>query len=258
MADGLSQLDWGAAWLAPWQLPGQALAQLVLAGLPVFEALNAAGPAPVRFAFQLKGGGAAAYELGIHDSGCVPTRNNLHDFFNGLCWLQFPRTKHRLNQLQAQALLSSGGQTEPGRRGALRDALTLFDENAALLQCPDALWDALCARQWTHLFGPLRPLWQQASLVVFGHALLTQLAHPYKGITAHVWRVTAPCNDLASLDAWLSSDLSPQKLAAKPFSPLPVLGVPGWWPANEQPVFYEDSAVFRPAPLRSPTQQRSA
>jgi len=29
---------------------------------------------------------------------------------------------------------------------------------------------------------------------------------------------------------------------------LPVLGIPGWWPANEAPSFYDDPAVFRPAP----------
>ena len=34
--------------------------------------------------------------------------------------------------------------------------------------------------------------------------------------------------------------------------PLPVLGIPGWWPANEDPDFYVDNRVFRPAsPLKS-------
>jgi hypothetical protein len=50
----------------------------------------------------------------------------------------------------------------------------------------------------------------------------------------------------ADLDAWLAQDLTPEKLARKPFSPLPLLGVPGWWPANEDPAFYADASVFRP------------
>ena len=50
-----------------------------------------------------------------------------------------------------------------------------------------------------------------------------------------------------ALDAWLACDLQPSRLAAKPFSPLPVLGVPGWWPENADPAFYDDGAVFRPA-----------
>ena len=39
--------------------------------------------------------------------------------------------------------------------------------------------------------------------------------------------------------------LTSQVLAAKPHLPLPVLGVPGWWDANEAPGFYDDNAVFR-------------
>ena len=38
-----------------------------------------------------------------------------------------------------------------------------------------------------------------------------------------------------------------REIPAKPFLPLPVLGVPGWWPANENPGFYDDADVFRPA-----------
>ena len=33
---------------------------------------------------------------------------------------------------------------------------------------------------------------------------------------------------------------------SRDFAPLPVLGVPGWWPANESPAFYADATVFRP------------
>ena len=32
--------------------------------------------------------------------------------------------------------------------------------------------------------------------------------------------------------------------------PLPVLGIPGWWEQNENPDFYSDRAVFRPAKMR--------
>jgi len=183
------------------------------------------------------------YEQFIYQAGCVPTRDNLHDFFNGLCWMVFPQTKKKLNQLQAAEIEAAGIQSV---RGPVRDAITVFDENAALLYAPDVLWDALAAREWGRLFGELRPLWQQAQLVVFGHAALEKLVAPYKSITAHVWRVTAPWRSTGELDAWLAADLTAPRLAAKPFVPLPVLGVPGWWAANEDPVFYEDTWVFRP------------
>ena len=187
-----------------------------------------------------------AYEQHIFATGCVPTRDNLHDFFNGLVWLRFPLTKRRLNQLQAEQIAQAGIAPV---RGPVRDALTLFDENAALLQAPDAIWQALLAHDWPRLLGELRPRWVEARLVLFGHALLEKLVAPYKSITAHVYRVPVPCalgDDLAAWDAWLAHQLTASDLAQKPFTPLPVLGVPGWWPANENPAFHADAGVFRP------------
>ena len=185
-----------------------------------------------------------AYEAFIYSHKRVPTRDNLHDFFNGLCWLRFPKTKSRLNFLQAQEITSQGvGAT----RGPLRDALTLFDENVLLLQSSDALWQALQDRDWIKLFVQLRDEWQSAHVVTFGHALLEKLVTPYKSITAHVYRIASDIdaqNDQA-LDDWLASNLQPNFLATKPFLPLPVLGIPGWWPENEDASFYADTQVFR-------------
>ena len=128
----------------------------------------------------------------------------------------------------------------------------LFDENAAFLQAPDALWEALVAKDWQRLFVTLRPLWQQAHLVLFGHALLEKLVAPRKGITAHVYRAHAAGHAIAAMDAWIAADLSADKLAVKPFAHLPVLGVPGWWSANRDPSFYADATVFR-LPLAAST-----
>ena len=185
-----------------------------------------------------------AYEAFIYSHKCVPTRDNLHDFFNGLCWVRFPKTKSRLNFLQAQEITSQGvGAT----RGPLRDALTLFDENVLLLQSSDALWQALQDRDWIKLFVELRDEWQSAHVVTFGHALLEKLVTPYKSITAHVYRIDSDVDpqDDQALDDWLASDLQPNFLATKPFLPLPVLGIPGWWPDNEVASFYADTQVFR-------------
>jgi hypothetical protein len=44
----------------------------------------------------------------------------------------------------------------------------------------------------------------------------------------------------------MAADLTAEKLAGKPFAHLPVLGVPGWCAANEDPAFYLDTSVFRP------------
>lgn len=225
------------------------MASLTDGRLDCAQALNSAVPsAPVQFVPQSALPAGEAYEAFIYRTGQVPTRDGLHDFFNGLCWLHFPLTKRRLNQLQAAQIAESGIQPV---RGPARDGLTVFDENAAFFQGPDALWDALAAKDWQSLFVTLRPLWAQAHLVLFGHALLEKLVSPRKPITAHVYRAQAATNSIADLDAWMAADLSAEKLATKPFAHLPVLGVPGWWPANEDPSFYADASVFR-APRQSP------
>ena len=99
----------------------------------------------------------------------------------------------------------------------------------------------------------LRPLWREARLTVFGHALLEQLARPRKGLTAHVWCEPAAAAAGATLDDWLAARCTPGALAAKPFTPLPVLGVPGWWAESENFSFYDDSLVFRPRKTPEPT-----
>ena len=238
---GAANVDWTQPWLA-----GLEAALTDAAGnTSVASRLNARCPSPVRFVPQSALPPGVAYEQFIFDTGTVPTRDNLHDLFNGLCWMQFPLTKTRLNQLQAEQLAVAGVQS---LRGAVRDALTVFDENAAFLQAPPALWDALLARDWRRLFIELRPLWAQARLTLFGHALLEKLVSPRKPITAHVYIAPFAMNlivDGGQLDALVAASLSADVLKAKPFAPLPVLGVPGWWPENENFSFYDDPKVFR-------------
>jgi hypothetical protein len=48
-----------------------------------------------------------------------------------------------------------------------------------------------------------------------------------------------------ALDAAASAQLQPDTLRAAALCPLPLLGVPGWWPGNADPTFYDDSRVFR-------------
>jgi hypothetical protein len=229
--------------LGPWLSPFVPLVQQVLHAAKVqavADALNAARsdtPHTVRFVGHLALPSSEPYESFIARTGRVPTRDNLHDLLNGVMWLVWPQTKRRLNMLQSQEIARHG---TVGPRGTLRDALTVFDENAAVLRAPAALVDALRARNWKALFIEQRALWQSATLVVFGHALLEKLMQPRKAITAHVWIV----DELT--DEALATSLTAERLTSKPFLPLPVLGVPGWWAANETLEFYDDAEVFRP------------
>jgi hypothetical protein len=245
---GWDGVDWSRPWLAPWRARGEALVRRALQ-VGLVTALNEALPddAQQRFVRHAELPPGEAYEAFIARTHCVPTRDNLHDLLNGLVWGVCPVIKHRLNALQAAELARAAPGTA---RGAVRDALTVFDENAALLHAPPALVDALRARDWHALFVTQRSAWADAQLTLFGHALIEKLAQPRKAITAHVWLLDQPLGDGAALTA----QLTPQRLAAKPFLPLPVLGVPGWWPANDDPAFYDDPAVFRPAKRNSGPQ----
>ena len=216
-------------WLAPWLAPLRAVADADPAGLPV------------RFVDEREQPAGEAYEAFIARTGHVPTRDNLHDHFNRLVWRRHPTLKQRLNRLQADAIAEQGiGPT----RGPLRDALTLFDEFGALWpDAPPALARALAARDWHALFVAHSALWAGHRLEVFGHALLEQLTvAPRKALTAHVLLAAEP---LA---------LGAAQWASKPFLPLPVLGIPGWWPPNQDPAFFEDSRVFRAARLKDGAQ----
>lgn len=267
-----SAIDWSRPWLASVATMGRPMAAQIQQGMPVHAALNQCLPTALqsvglRFVTQSDLPVGMAYESFIRDQRCVPTRDNLHDFFNGLMWLCWPQLKLHLNALQSEAIARAGVGEQ---RGALRDAITVLDENGAVWLAPPPLVEALRARQWKRLMVELRPLWAQSCLWPVGHALLEKLVQPRKPITAHVlclpWDAEhamawgAGCEMEVALDGHMAQNLllSAQVLATKPFSPLPVLGVPGWWPQNEDFSFYDDPLVFRGARLTTSFQHQCA
>nr|WP_237170041.1 DUF3025 domain-containing protein [Pandoraea faecigallinarum] len=256
-ACSLPEIDWRAPWFEAVAARGQA----ALAGRDWRHALSVQASAAalvseqgqaLRFVAQEALPVATAYEVFIAATGSVPTRPNLHDFFNALIWLTYPRGKAALNARQAGAIALDGVQAT---RGATRDAATLFDENAVLFACSDpSLGAALRAFDWHTLFVGRRADWGLACEVQpFGHALLEKLVAPYKSVTAHAWIVDVPPDYFlwhpAQRRTWLDARIAPAlasaPLTTRDFAPLPVLGVPGWWPANEDPAFYRDTSVFR-------------
>jgi Protein of unknown function (DUF3025) len=258
LAAQLRGIDWAAPWWQPWRAIGQRVTAHITAGHTLPAALNlelpqlSANATSMQFVAQSALPEGQAYEAFIFGNGQVPTRENLHDFFNGLAWLVFPHTKRRLNQLQAGEIQTSGVKTT---RGPLRDALTLFDENAALWPLAygedSPVLDALRAKDWQRACVSLRAHWPAHAPVLFGHALLEKLVSPYKSITAHVFtaqtaiKLVVSDASYSALDKAVAQQLQPAALVPKPFIPLPVLGVPQWWPANSLADFYQDVQVFR-------------
>ncbi|MGF6876601.1 DUF3025 domain-containing protein [Paraburkholderia sp. MM5477-R1] len=256
-------IDWSKPWFAQFATRGQRWQQAALTGYAdLLAAMNADAAQmqqttgrgqPLAFIAQNDLPPGAAYEGHIASTGCVPTRHNLHDFFNGSMWFAFPRIKAALNARQSAELDVLGvGPT----RGGVRDMLTLFDENALLFACADSsLSAALRGFEWQTLFAAWRDAWgRRCEVRCFGHALLEKLIAPFKGCTGHAWIVDVPEEyfewDTPTRDAWLDEAVSaallgPDALTSRMFAPLPVLGIPGWWPENESPAFYDDTSVFR-------------
>lgn len=191
-----------------------------------------------------------AYETFIAQAGNVPTRDNFHDRYNALMWLTVPKTKALLNRLQHEEIERLGGVA---KRGPVRDALTLWDENLAVLVANEhagLLKELLQAHDWRGLFLQHRFRWHADWQVrLFGHALMEKLQSPFKAITAHVLVIESSSADWPAIDSilfdWLSTSTQQTALTTKAFSPLPVMGIPGWCGENEGAEFYQDSHVFR-------------
>lgn len=218
-----------------------------------------------------------AYERFIAATGNIPTRNNLHDLFNGSIWLTFPKTKALLNYHHIGEIAKQGiGES----RGRVRDTITVFDENGAILVTSQpSIGEALIDFNWQACLVSSRDKWDdlaqqpqqpqqlqrsqqqkpnaQAAVYIFGHALLEQLLQPRKALCAHsvVINVTAEFFTLALaariryLDIKLAEHmhalLSQENVTPRQLAPLPILGIPHFWPANSDPSFYDDNYVFR-------------
>lgn len=254
--DGAPEIDWRRPWLGHIR----ETARRILEDEDWRGALNQSAQRaslcnhlgkPVHFVSQSSLPSGMAYEAFISATGGVPTRANLHDFFNALVWLTFPRIKVQLNALQAAEIVRA---EQVAGRGRTRDAATLFDENAALLVTSNSgLLDALREHRWTEVFLERREdFWRDCDICLFGHALMEKLVRPYKAVTAHVWPVVVdpaffqlrPQERISRLDMIVAGQLL-GGLTSSDFTPLPVLGVPGWW-EGQNTDFYADTSVFRP------------
>lgn len=216
--------------------------------------LHSGGGRPIRFvsATELPG---VEYEKQIFCTGRVSTREeNWHDLFNALAWSRFPSLKVAMNAVHFREL----GSGQAGCRGKQRDALTLLDESGVLVASSNQEYlDALARRDWMSLFQENAAAWRdEIKLFVPGHALLEKFLQPYKSLTAHALLLRLDHSFLArpretvlaELDEMLAERLLAGSILDSPacLSPLPLMGIPGWWPAQEQnDDFYADPQVFR-------------
>ena len=177
-----------------------------------------------------------------------------HDLFNALVWMTFPTTKAVINARHYESL--SGG--ESGNRPAARDALTLLDEDGMVILSSDAgLLELVREFRWKELFWIRREqVRKRMRFFLFGHALYHKALDPFVGMTGKGVLFEVPDSfaqlplnaQVAEADRLLAAHVWDRKRLShgREFSPLPVLGVPGWWGGNEEQAFYENTEHFRP------------
>lgn len=179
------------------------------------------------------------YEIHVFETGQVQTRpDNRHDLFNALAWLAFPKTKARINAMHA-AEIPREQRENGGRRGRLRDMLTIFDEGGAIVVCGADVAQLVRQARWTELF---RERHRDLRIVVLGHAVLEQALAPHPGITCKVIFADPSRDPDEQAADWLATEgRTPRDLP-----PLPVFGYPGWFEGSGQAGFYLDERYFRP------------
>jgi hypothetical protein len=272
-------LRWDRAALlaSPWfSAVHHLLARLPQERFPSLDDLNTlarergvrtGGDAPLTFVPVAASGKGldSQYEVRVFRTGEVPTRNDgWHDLFNALAWLAFPRTKATLNRIHHDELVRRWGEPT---RGTARDVLTLFDEGGVVVACAAPPLARLLAEfQWKELFWTRRHEAIAAmTFLVVGHAILERAFAPHKGVTAkalvidvaHAALALPPAALVGLLDARAADHFArPGALdSTRTLQPLPVLGIPGWTPENEDPSYYDDENVFRPGRTHGRTPQ---
>jgi len=268
---------WNTDWLtrsemfAPLRAAGTRLPAI---GWPDVSVLNAVGQEAGRMVnaqgqqirFVPQHAGPRAFEEGFEAraflKGEVQVRPlDWHDLFNALAWMTFPTAKAVINARHFEGL-----QADRSRRTPDRDALTLFDEEGVVVLSPDPdLLQLVRDFRWKELFWTRREAARaRMRFFLFGHALYQKALDPFIGITGKGILLDVPgaffekplqaqvveADRLLALGLWDRAALR----KGRDLAPVPVLGVPGWWPGNEDENFYGNAEYFRPGRRPDPDQ----
>lgn len=221
--------------------------------------LNPSSAAPIHFVMQEQKllADGLHYEERIASQGAVATRpQSWHDLFNALMWATYPQLKMILNQLQVADL----GRAENGNRTRRQQSLAHVDEAGLLVAADDPdLLLAIDQHDWQTLFIDRRSDWGARIVVhVFGHALFELARKPHLTLAGKALLFLVPqgfcCKAFsqraAALDKAAASAIGNGQLAQDPkdMPSLPLAGIPGWREGNEDPLFIQRAACFRPRP----------
>lgn len=195
-----------------------------------------------------------SYEERIFKTGMISTREqNWHDLFNAFIWLLFSQTKIVLNELHLSELSIQTGK----KRTTGRDIITHLDESGIIIASTEtSLLEAIKNHHWNKAFIQARPLWwHQIGAFVFGHGMYEKAFHPFIGFTGKAYCINV-ADDFFQQEKMQQYRILDQLLAdeikndhslyrANTLTPLPILGIPGWYDENENPEFYTNKHYFR-------------
>jgi hypothetical protein len=233
-----------SAWSehAPW---------LLADAWPGIDALNAARPAAMRERFVAQTpvllDDGLHYEQRIAERAEIATREaNWHDLFNALVWLRYPGIKRALNQQQVIEIGRMGAK----ERSRPQYAMTHFDEAGVIVMLRDhdllARWDA---HDWYGLFWEERDAWRDGRIVldVFGHALLEHALTPGKLLVGKALVFLANDTKDSAVSA-CAEGIRGGRLLRDPLElrPLPLSGIAGWHPGNDDEAFHASAACYQP------------
>jgi hypothetical protein len=179
--------------------------------------------------------------------------------------MSFPTAKAAINARHYEALSAK----ESGNRSPARDALTLFDEEGMVVLSSDTgLLELVREFRWKELFWKRREeVGERMRFFLFGHALYRKALDPFVGMTGKSVLLSVPdafaqlplhaqiaqTDRLLAVHIWERTRMS----RGRELSPLPVLGVPGWWVGNEREDFYDNTGYFRPGRTGSGMQDQT-
>jgi hypothetical protein len=187
------------------------------------------------------------YEARIAQRNAIATRaENWHDLFNAMIWCRYPAIKQALNARQLAHIAAMG----PTQRNRAQYALTQFDEAGVIVCVRDpallALWDG---HDWTALFHGHASSWDSRDIrivAVIGHALLEHALVPELFLVGKCVAVQGDIDDDRCV-ANVARAIAEGRVLTDPLElrPLPLAGIPGWYPGQDAG-FFAEAACFRP------------
>lgn len=187
------------------------------------------------------------YETRIAERGAIATRaGNWHDLFNAAIWCRYPAIKRALNAQQIAHIATMG----PSQRNRAQYALTQFDEAGAIVRVRDpqllALWDR---HDWPALFHAHGDAWRNGDIriaAVIGHALLEHALVPEVFLVGKCLVVQGDGDDDVCV-ARTARAIAEGTVLNDPLElrPLPMAGIPGWYPGQDAR-FFAEAECFQP------------